>query len=118
MNDDEPPSRKRNGLLARLLPSWLGEPDDRKQILNLLHSAERRNVLGREALSMIEGVFQVSEMQVGEIMIPRAQMAVVNEDNGIESMLQTAIESGHSRFPVFDDEYETVRCAPAMHVHP
>jgi magnesium and cobalt transporter len=86
----------------------LGEPGDRKQILKLLHAAERRNVLGREALTMIEGVFQVSEMQVRDIMIPRAQMAVVNEDDSIETMLQTAIESGHSRFPVFEDEQESV----------
>ena len=106
--NEEPPSTKRKGLFARLLPSVLGEPDDRKQILKLLHSAERRNVLGREALNMIEGVFQVSEMQVRDIMIPRAQMAVVNEDDNIKTMLQTAIESGHSRFPVFDDEHESV----------
>lgn len=106
--NDEPPSTNRKGLFARLIPSVLGEPGDRKQILKLLHSAERRNVLGREALTMIEGVFQVSEMQVRDIMIPRAQMAVVNEEDSIETMLQTAIESGHSRFPVFDDECETV----------
>ncbi len=108
MTDDQPPSSSRKGWLERLTLSLLGEPGDREQILQLLRSAERRNLLGRDALSMIEGVFQVSEMQVRDIMIPRAQMATVNEDDAIGLMLETVIESGHSRFPVMDDKQESV----------
>lgn len=108
MNADQPPSSSRKRWFERLTLSLLGEPSDREQILKFLRAAERRNLLGRDALSMIEGVFQVSEMQVRDIMIPRAQMAVVNEDDDIESMLKIAQESGHSRFPVIDDKQDTV----------
>jgi len=108
MNDDQPPSSSRKGWLERLTLSLLGEPSDREQILKYLRAAERRNLLGRDALSMIEGVFQVSEMQVRDIMIPRAQMAVVDEEDSIISMLRTVIESGHSRFPVIDDRQDSV----------
>ncbi|HID82140.1 MAG TPA: CBS domain-containing protein [Chromatiales bacterium] len=108
MNADQPPSSSRKGWLERLTLSLLGEPSDREQILKLLRAAEHRNLLDRDALSMIEGVFQVSEMQVRDIMIPRAQMAVVNEEDDIEAMLKIARESGHSRFPVIDDRQDMV----------
>lgn len=108
MNADQPPSPSRKGWLERLTLSLLSEPSDREQILKFLRAAERRNLLDRDALSMIEGVFQVSEMQVCDIMIPPAQMAVINEEDDIEVMLQTAQKSGHSRFPVIDDRQDSV----------
>ena len=54
------------------------EPEDREQLIELLHSAYERNLLDADALSMIEGVLQVSEMQARDIMIPRAQMDVID----------------------------------------
>ena len=54
----------------------LREPEDREQLIALLYSAYQRNLLDADALSMMEGVIQVSERQVREIMIPRAQMDV------------------------------------------
>jgi len=58
-------------------PSWferlstllLREPEDREQLVELLHSAFERNLLDADALAMIEGVLQVSEMQVRDVMI-------------------------------------------------
>jgi magnesium and cobalt transporter len=68
----------RPGLIERLT-SWLSrEPDNREELLELLHAAYEKNLLDADALSMIEGVMQVSEMQVREIMIPRAQLDVVD----------------------------------------
>ena len=66
-------------------PSWferlgallMREPEDRDQLIELLHSAYERNLLDADALAMIEGVLQVSESQVRDVMIPRAQMDVV-----------------------------------------
>jgi len=75
MNDD---SSSRPSFIERLT-SWLSrEPDNREELLELLHAAYENNLLDADALSMIEGVMQVSEMQVREIMIPRAQMDVVD----------------------------------------
>ncbi len=75
MNDHAKPS-----LLERLSALLLREPEDREQLLALLRSALERNLLDADALSMIEGVLQVSEMQVRDIMIPRAQMDVIDID--------------------------------------
>src|SRR5450756_2827568 len=70
---DSPGSNKPS-LLERLSTMLLREPEDREQLVALLHSAYERNLLDADALSMMEGVMQVSERQVREIMIPRAQM--------------------------------------------
>jgi len=84
----------------RLSQALLGEPQDRDQLIELLRDAEQRNLLDADALTMIEGVLQVSELRVRDIMVPRAQMAVVERDAGLDKNLAAITESGHSRFPV------------------
>ena len=105
MNDDSSPSP---GFLERIT-AWLSrEPDNKEELLELLHSAYENNLLDADALSMIEGVMQVSEMQVREIMIPRAQMDVVDINEPPEKLLPFIIETAHSRFPAIDGERDNV----------
>ena len=97
-------------------PSWLGrlgalllrEPEDREQLVELMHSAYERNLLDADALSMIEGVLQVSEMHVRDIMIPRAQMDVIDINDAPEKFIPYVIETAHSRFPVIDENRDDV----------
>ena len=84
------------------------EPKDREQLVELLRDAQQRNLLDADALAMIESVMQVSEMQVRDIMIPRAQMAVVSRDLSPEEILPIIVEEGHSRFPVISDSRDEV----------
>ena len=101
-------SNHRPGLIERLT-SWLSrEPENRDELLELLHGAYEKNLLDADALSMIEGVMQVSEMQVREIMIPRAQMDVVDINEPTEKLLPFVIETAHSRFPAVDGERDNV----------
>jgi magnesium and cobalt transporter len=85
-----------------------GEPRDREHILQLLRAAKERELLDAEALSMIEGVFQVAEMQVRDIMIPRSTMVVVPRTASLEDIQAMVTRSGHSRFPVMDDSRDSV----------
>ncbi len=85
-----------------------GEPKDRDQLLSTLRIAESRSVLDAESLAMIEGVLQVSEMQVRDIMIPRAQMVVVERDQAPEDFVPIIVESAHSRFPVIGENRDEV----------
>lgn len=97
-------------------PSWLsrlnqilsGEPQDREQLIDVLRDSEKRNLVDAQALAMIEGVLQVSEMQVRDIMVPRAQMVVVNSDSHPDDFIASVTESGHSRFPVIGDSRDEV----------
>ncbi len=92
----------------RLSTLLLREPEDREQLVELLHSAFERNLLDADALAMIEGVLQVSEMQVRDVMIPRAQMDVVDIADAPEKFIPFVIETAHSRFPVIDKDKDDV----------
>ena len=95
-------------LLERLSTMLLREPEDREQLITLLHSAYERNLLDADALSMMEGVIQVSERNVGEIMIPRAQMDVIDIGQPPEEFIPYVIETAHSRFPVTDGDKDNI----------
>jgi magnesium and cobalt transporter len=103
MDDNDKPS-----WMERLGALILREPEDREQLVQLLHSAYRRNLLDADALSMIEGVIQVSEMPARDIMIPRSQMQMVDVERTLAEMTAIAIETAHSRFPVYDGNRDNV----------
>lgn len=84
------------------------EPRDREQLIELLRESEQRNLLDADALAMIEGVLQVSEMHVRDIMVPRSQMIVVKRDVPLKEFLPAILESGHSRFPVIDGNRDEI----------
>jgi len=102
------PNSDKPGLLERLSALLLREPGDREQLVELLHSAYERNLLDADALSMMEGVIQVSERQVREIMIPRAQMDVIDIGQPPEQFIPFVIETAHSRFPVTDGDKDNI----------
>jgi magnesium and cobalt transporter len=108
MADDETLSTPHRSWLERLSQALLREPQDREQLVDLLRDAEQRNLLDEQALTMIEGVLHISETHVRDIMIPRAQMVVVESDTPPEKFLPLIIESGHSRFPVIGENRDEV----------
>jgi len=87
---------------------YFEKKDDLAQLLQHLREAQRRGIISLDALMMIEGVFQVAEMQVRDIMIPRSHLVVIQEDLGVEDMLAIVANSGHSRFPVIDEGLDEV----------
>jgi magnesium and cobalt transporter len=101
-------SNNKPTLLERLSMMLLREPEDREQLIALLYSAYERNLLDADALSMMEGVIQVSERQVREIMIPRAQMDVIDISQPPEQFIPYVIETAHSRFPVTDGDKDNI----------
>ena len=101
---DEP----RPSLLERLSAFLTREPEDRGELLDLLRGAFERRLLDADALSMIEGVLQVSEMTVRDVMIPRSQMDCVSIDDEPEAFLPLVLETRHSRFPVIGESKDDV----------
>jgi magnesium and cobalt transporter len=96
-------SRSRNWL-ERIGQMLGGEPQDKEQLLEVLKEAKERELLDTDALSMIEGVLQVSDLRVRDIMVPRAEMVYLRRDDPLEKILQIAVKSAHSRFPVTGDD--------------
>ena len=103
----EPPSRspssqKHRTLLERLTAFIFREPENREELLQALHEAHERDLLDADALSMIEGVLQVSELRARDMMIPRSQMDVIDISEPPPSWIPFVIETAHSRFPVIE----------------
>ena len=103
MADDgrRPPRR---GWLTRLRRQVTGEPQDREALVDELREAAERGLLDLDALEMLEGVLEVGDLQVRDIMVPRSQMIVIERDERLEKLLPVVVESGHSRFPVIGED--------------
>jgi magnesium and cobalt transporter len=95
--------------LFERIGAWLArEPEDREELIELLRTSYERNLLDADALAMIEGVLQVSEMQARDIMVPRAQMDAIDIRESPDQFIPTVIQTGHSRFPVFGENKDDV----------
>jgi len=99
---------RKSKLIERLSHFLLRGPEDRTQLFELLKSSYEKNLLDADSLSMIEGVLQVSEMQVRDIMIPRSQMDVIDISHSPEKFIPFIIATAHSRFPVIEDDKNDV----------
>jgi magnesium and cobalt transporter len=94
--------------LRRITGSLSGEPRDLEDLNTVLGQARDRGIIDPDAHEMLEGVLQVVELQVRDIMVPRSQMAIVNRDDPPEEILPMVIESGHSRFPVIGEDRDQI----------
>ncbi len=110
MSDDQPPSRHspQKSWVEKISHLLTGEPQDLEDLLEILREARENHLLDTDALSMIEGVLQVSQMRVRDIMIPRVQMVVVPKEAQLESIYPLVIEFCHSRYPVIEDDRSNV----------
>jgi magnesium and cobalt transporter len=108
MSDAPPGGENRRSLLERLSTLLLREPEDREQLLGLLRSAHERELLDADALSMIEGVLQVSELSARDLMVPRPQMDVIDIGEPPAEFIPKMIRAAHSRFPVIEGERDNV----------
>ncbi|NMG48808.1 CBS domain-containing protein [Azoarcus communis] len=101
-------SPSKPSLIERLSALISREPEDRDELLALLHSAYERNLLDADALSIIEGALQMSDMQVRDVMIPRAQMDVIHLGDSMEKIAGFVIDTAHSRFPAVGEGKDDV----------
>ena len=101
-------AKPHRSLFERLTALISPEPENRAELLDVLQDAHERNLIDADALSMIEGVFQVSDLCARDIMVPRSQMIVVDRDDASEKLLPVVVESGHSRFPVIGEDRDQV----------
>ena len=81
---------------------------NRGELLTELRQSQKNNIITHESLSMIEGVMQVDELRVRDIMIPRANIHFLHLDDSYRVILDTVMASGHSRYPVFDLDRDDV----------
>jgi len=109
---DELPSNKsisdKSGWWSRLIHRSGDDAEGREDIAGFLTECRRRNLLAGEEHAMLQGVLQVSETQVRDIMVPRSHMVVLDLDEPFDSLLETILASGHSRFPVIGEDRDQI----------
>ena len=111
MSDDNPHSASgssQKSWAAKLLQVFAGEPKSREELVDLIQDAEERDLIDNDTKEMIEGVLDVAELKVRDIMIPRSQMVTIDIHQSVEEFLPIVIESQHSRYPVVTDNKDHV----------
>ncbi|MEY4624815.1 MAG: hypothetical protein RL061_340 [Pseudomonadota bacterium] len=93
---------------ALLTPSPSSPTEQRRELLETLKEAQAEGLIDADALSMIEGVFQVSELSARDILIPRAQIDWIDINESIEDTIAEVIRAAHSRFPVYENNRDNV----------
>lgn len=101
-------TKPHRSLLERLTAFISPEPENRLELLEMLQDAHERKLIDADALSMIEGVFQVSDLSACDIMVPRPQMEVVDIAQPIAEWMPYVIKTAHSRFPAIDRDPDKV----------
>jgi magnesium and cobalt transporter len=92
----------------RRLLRTISAPRDREQLLDGLREAQQAGLLDTDAFGMLEGVLQVSDLRARDIMVPRDQMTCVRRDDAAQRVLAVVLDSGHSRYPVLDEDGEQI----------
>jgi magnesium and cobalt transporter len=109
MSETQEEESPRRSLLEWLSDLFSDEPNDRTELMEMLRDAADRQLMDGEALNIIFGALQVSEMQARDIMIPRSQLVYLEDEQSPEALLEKIIETQHSRFPVIGDDLDDVK---------
>ncbi len=108
MNDFQSNEGDERSWLERLTHFLSGTPQNRADLKGFLDLAVSNELIDDDAKTIMEGALSVSDMQVRDIMIPRAQMTVIKIDAELNEALPQIIHAAHSRFPVIDDNLDNV----------
>lgn len=108
MSDAQIPDNKKGFFKSVLQNIFQNELRNRDELVELIRDSEQNSIIDQETLEMLEGVMEISELRVRDLMIPRAQIIFINNEQSFDSCLDVIIDSAHSRFPVISDERDNV----------
>ncbi len=105
--------KKISNKISHYLVQWLRKkvdlsPLSQDELLDILRQAHKKNIIDSGVLGMMEGVVSIDNLQVRDVMIPRSHMQFLHINDSYHSILTQVRETGHSRYPVFDDDRDDV----------
>ncbi|KUJ00228.1 CNNM family magnesium/cobalt transport protein CorC [Vibrio sp. MEBiC08052] len=111
MNEDnsqnsEGPSKK--SFFGRLGQLFQGDPKDRQELVEVIRDSEINDLIDHDTKAMLEGVIQISEMRVRDIMIPRYQMVTIDRDASLDKLITLITDAQHSRYPIISEDKDHV----------
>jgi magnesium and cobalt transporter len=111
VTDHQPPPVKTHlfqALWKKLLGKLFTKPQSKEELIELMDSAEIKDFIGPESRIMLEGVLNIGDMRVGDIMVPSPRMDMLDIDMGMDALLEVVIDIGHSRYPVYENDKENI----------
>jgi len=109
MNDEIDIGNQEKTLLQKLWETFSPAPSNSDDVIEILRDAEDQSIIDPGALQIMEGAIKVSDLQAREIMMPKSQMMVIEDDFTLEQILQVVIQSQHSRFPVIGESSDDIK---------
>lgn len=98
----------KRSLLERLVEFVSPGPDSRDELIETLASAEQRALIAPQSRMMIEGVIRMAEMVAGDVMVAAPRIDLLDIAAPYDELLNSVIETGHSRFPVYENRRENI----------
>ena len=98
----------RRTLFQKLIELVAPGPDSRDELIESLADAESKSLIAPESRMMLEGVIRMADMTAGDVMVPAGRMDQLDIASDYDDLLHLVIDTGHSRFPVFDGGRENV----------
>ena len=111
MNEDNSPTSEgpsRKSFFERIGQFFQGEPQNREELVEVFRDSEENDLIDHDTRDMLEGVMEIAEMRVRDIMIPRSQMTTVERSQKLEDLIDLIVEAQHSRYPVISDDKDHV----------
>ncbi|MBU2898453.1 CNNM family magnesium/cobalt transport protein CorC [Vibrio hepatarius] len=102
----EGPSRK--SFFERIGQLFQGDPKDRQELVEVFRDSEENDLIDHDTRDMLEGVMEIAEMRVREIMIPRSQMVTVDRSDDLDALVHLITDAQHSRYPVISEDKDHV----------
>lgn len=103
------PDREDKRTFLRKLAEFLHPgPDSTAELIETLAEAEDNNIIGAESRVMLEGVIRMADMTAGDVMVAATRMDMLDIQAPLDELINTVIDTAHSRFPVYEDERENV----------
>ena len=109
MNEDTANGAPEKSLFERIGRAFSQTPRNSEDVADMLRSAENESIIDASVLQIMEGALKVSDQQAREIMIPRSQMVIIDDDFSLEQVLKVVISSQHSRFPVVGESSDDIK---------
>ncbi|KLU14842.1 MULTISPECIES: CNNM family magnesium/cobalt transport protein CorC [Xenorhabdus] len=112
MSDDHPSSNDnpgpKKGFFALLNQLFHGEPKNRDDLVELIRDSEQNDLIDPDTREMLEGVIDIADQRVRDIMIPRSQIVTLKRNQTLDECLDVIIDSAHSRFPVISEDKDHI----------
>ena len=102
----EGPSRK--SFFVRLGQLFQGDLKDRQELVDVIRDSEENDLIDHDTRDMLEGVMEIAEMRVRDIMIPRSQMVTVERTDDLDALVVLITDAQHSRYPVISEDKDHV----------